>query len=85
MEKLDFGSLFLRKFLIFIFAKCKLYHGIHEMQMISINYGSRLVRLDLILTMRDIHIKSNLKLLAKLTSSSRSTKFKDTLETETRT
>ena len=33
------------------------------------------MRLDLILTMRDIYINSNLKPLTKFTSSSRSTKF----------
>ena len=51
------------------------------------NYGSstsswkpwRWVRLDLILTMRDIYINSNLNPLTKFTSSSRSTKFKDIL------
>ena len=55
--------------------------------MISMNYGSstsswkpwRWVRLDLILTMRDIYINSNLNPLTKFTSSSRSTKLKDIL------
>ena len=37
-------------------------------------------RFDLILTMRDIYINSNLNLLTKLTSSSRSTEFKDILQ-----
>ena len=37
------------------------------------------MRLDLILTMRDIYINFNLKPLTKFTSSSRSTKFKDIL------
>ena len=51
------------------------------------NYGSstsswkpwRWVRLDLILTMRDIYINSNLNPLTKFTSSSRNTEFKDIL------
>ena len=55
--------------------------------MISMNYGSststwkpwRWVMLDLIFSMRDIYINSNLKPLTKFTSSSRSTKFKDIL------
>ena len=37
------------------------------------------MRLNLILTMRGIYINSNLNLLTKLTSSSRSTEFKDIL------
>ena len=37
----------------------------------------RWVRLDLVLSMRDIYINSNLNLLTKLTSSRRSTEFKD--------
>ena len=49
------------------------------------NYGSstsswkpwRWVRFDLILTMRDIYINSNLNPLTKFTSSSRNTKLKD--------
>ena len=36
-----------------------------------------LVRIDLILTMRDIHINSNLNSFTKFTSSNRSTEFKD--------
>ena len=56
-------------------------------KMISMNYGSstsiwkpwRWVRLDLIFSMRDIYINSNLNPLTKFTSSSRSTKFKDIL------
>ena len=51
------------------------------------NYGSstsswkpwKWVRLDLILTMRDIYIHSNLNALTKFISSSRSTKIKDIL------
>ena len=51
------------------------------------NYGSstsswkpwKWVRLDLILTMRDIYIHSNLNALIKFISSSRSTKIKDIL------
>ena len=39
----------------------------------------RWVRFDLILTMRDIYINSNLNPLTKFTSSSRSTEFKDIL------
>ena len=54
-------------------------------RVISMNYGSstsswkpwRWVRLDLILSMRDIYINSNLNPLTNFTSSSRSTKFKD--------
>ena len=54
-------------------------------QMISMTYGSsrscrkpwRWLRLNLILTMRDIYISSNLNSLTKFTSSSRSTDFKD--------
>ena len=37
----------------------------------------RWARLDLMLSMRDIYINSNLKSLTKFTSSSRSTRFKD--------
>ena len=37
------------------------------------------MRLNLILTMRDIYINSNLNPLTKFTSSSRSTEFKDIL------
>ena len=37
------------------------------------------MRLDLIFSMRDIYINSNLNPLTKLTSSSRSTKLKDIL------
>ena len=56
-------------------------------KVISMNYGSstscwkpwRWVRLNLILTMRDIYINSNLNPLTKFTSSSRSTEFKDIL------
>ena len=56
-------------------------------KVISMNYSSstsswkpwRWVRLDLILTMRDIYINSNLKPLTKFTSNSRSTEFKDIL------
>ena len=55
--------------------------------MISMNYGSstsswkpwRWVRLDLIFSMRDIYINSNLNPLTKFTSSSRSTELKDIL------
>ena len=58
---------------------------VHMKKEISINYGSsmsswkpwRLVRLDLILSMRDIYINCNLNLLTKFTSSNRSTEFKD--------
>ena len=56
-------------------------------EMVSMNYCSstssrkpgRWVRLGLILTTRDIYINSNLNPLAKFTSSSRSTEFKDIL------
>ena len=56
-------------------------------KVISMNYGSstsswkpwRRVWLDLILSMRDIYISSNLNPLTKFTSSSRSFKFKDIL------
>ena len=54
---------------------------------ISMNYGSstsnwkpwRRIRLDLVFSMRDIYINSNLNPLTKFTSSSRSTKVKDIL------
>ena len=54
-------------------------------KVISINYSSstsswkpwRWLRLDLILSMRDRYINSNLNPLTKFTSSSRSTEFKD--------
>ena len=54
------------------------------------NYGSntscrkprRWVKFDLIFMMRDIYINSNVTPLPKLTSSSRSTEFKDTPPTE---
>ena len=56
-------------------------------KMISMNYGSlsswkpwRWVRLDLILSMSDIYINSNLNPLIKLTSSSRITEFKGILQ-----
>ena len=56
-------------------------------KVISINYGSntsiwkpwRWVRLNMILSMRDIYINSNLNPLKKFISSSRSTDFKDML------
>ena len=56
-------------------------------KVISMNYGSstsswkpwRWVRCDLIFSMRDIYISSNLNPLTKFTSSSRSTEFKDIL------
>ena len=56
-------------------------------KVISINYGSststwkpwRRVKLDLILSMRDRYINSNLSPLTKFTSNSRSTEFKDIL------
>ena len=56
-------------------------------KVISMNYGSsttswnpwRWVRLELILTIRDIYINSNLNPLAEFTSSSRNTEFKDIL------
>ena len=56
-------------------------------RVISMNYGSstggwkkwRSVRLDLVLTMRDIYINSNLKPPMKFTSNSRNTEFKDIL------
>ena len=56
-------------------------------KVISMDYGSctsswkpwRFVKLDLILTMRDTCINSNLNPLTKFTSSSRSTDFKDIL------
>ena len=57
-------------------------------KVIFMNYGSstsgwkpwRWVKLDLIFSMRDIYINSNLNLLTKFTSSSRSTDFKDILQ-----
>ena len=56
-----------------------------QTKVISMNYGSstssrkpwRSVRLELIFSMRDIYINSNLNPLTNFTSSSRSTKFKD--------
>ena len=56
-------------------------------KVIPMKYGSSIsswkpwkwVRVDLILTMRDVYIKSNLNRLKKFTSSSRSTEFKDIL------
>ena len=56
-------------------------------KVISMNYGSstsswkpwRWVRLDLILSMRDIYISSNMNSLIKFTYSSRSSEFKDIL------
>ena len=56
-------------------------------KMISMNYSTstscwkpwRWVRLDQILTIRDLYIDSSLNPLAKFTSSSRSTEFKDIL------
>ena len=56
-------------------------------KVISMNYDSRKsswkswrwVRLDLILTMSDIYVNSNLNPLTKFTSSSRGTEFKDIL------
>ena len=56
-------------------------------KVISMSYGSstsswkpwRWMRLDLIFSMRDIYINSNLNPLTKFTSSSRSTEFKDIL------
>ena len=56
-------------------------------KVISMSYGSstrswkpwRWVRLDLMLTMRDVYINSVLKPLTTLASSSRSTEFKDIL------
>ena len=56
-------------------------------KVISVNYGSstssrkpwRWMRLDLIFSMKDIYINSNLNPLTKFTSSSRSTKLKDAL------
>ena len=60
---------------------------IQTKKVISMNYGSstsswkpwRWMRLDLIFSMRDIYINSNLNPLTKFTSSSRSTKVKDIL------
>ena len=60
---------------------------VQTQKVISMNYGSststwkpwRRVRLDLILSIRDIYIDSNLNSLTKFTSSSRSTKSKDIL------
>ena len=56
-------------------------------KVISMNYGRctrdwkpwRWMRLDLILTMRDIYINPNLNPLTKFTGKSRSTQFKDIL------
>ena len=56
-------------------------------KVISMNYGSntsswkpwRWMRLELILLMRDVYIKSNLNSMKKFTNSHRSTEFKDIL------
>ena len=64
-----------------------LYFWYKQKKVISMNYGSsrsnwkprRWLRFDLIFSMRDIYINYNLKPLAKLTSSSRSTELKDIL------
>ena len=64
-----------------------LFCWLKQKKVISMNYDSstscwkpwRWVRFDLILTMRDIYINSNLNPLTKFTSSSRSTEFKDIL------
>ena len=73
LSELDFRF---RRFILLVQTK----------KVISMNYGSctsswkpcRWVRLDLILTMRDIYINSNVSPLTKFTSS-RSTEFKDIL------
>ena len=65
----------IRRFILFVETK----------KVISVNYGSstsswkpcRWVRLDLIRTMRDIYINSNLNPLTKFMKSSRSTDFKN--------
>ena len=62
--------------------------SIQTQKVISMNYGSstsswkprRWTRLDLIFSMRNIYINSNLNLLTKFTSHSRSTKLKDILQ-----
>ena len=76
---ISLSQLCLRIRRLFSFVQIKL--------VISMNYGSStssgkpwtLMRLDLIFSMRDIYINSNLDPLTKFTSSSRSTKFKDIL------
>ena len=68
-----------------LYFRIRLILLVQTKKVISINYGSstsswkpqRWVRLDLIFSMRDIYISSNLNPLTKFTSSSRSTKFKD--------
>ena len=70
-----------------LYFRIRLILLVQTKKVISINYGSstsswkpwRWVRLDLIFSMRDIYINSNLNPLTKFTSSSRSTKFKDIL------
>ena len=65
----------------------KFFSLVQTKKVISMNYASstsswkpwRWMRLDLIFSMRDIYINSNLNPLTKFTSSSRSTKFKDIL------
>ena len=67
----------IRRFILFVQTK----------KVISLYYGSstsswkpwRWVRLDPILSMRDIYINSNLKSITKFTSSSRNTEFKNIL------
>ena len=61
--------------------------SVHTKKLISMNYGSststwkpwRWVRLDLIFSMRDIYINSNLNTLTKFTRSRRSTELKHIL------
>ena len=68
-----------------LYFRIRLILLVQTKKVISINYGSstsswkpwRWMRLDLIFSMRDIYINSNLNPLTKFTSSSRSTKFKD--------
>ena len=70
-----------------LYFRIRLILLVQTKKVISINYGSstsswkpwRWMRLDLIFSMRDIYISSNLNSLTKFTSSSRSTKFKDIL------
>ena len=75
--KKSFTMIFFRRFILLVQMK----------KVIYMNYGGstsccklwRLVRFDLILTMRGIYINSNLNPLIKLTSSSRRTEFIDIL------
>ena len=66
----------------------RFFSSVQTKKVISMNYGSGTsswkpwssMRLDLIFSMRDLYINSNLNPLTKFTSSSKSTKFNDILQ-----